>query len=163
MNFFLLLTLSHPPPPFVLHPLESAATNLTPPTTPTTRMVPSILKQRKKSELLQDNLFTIGPEHDPFDTASLYSAPSLLSLHSTIEGGSSRHEEEKSGVRIYWDFSLIPRNVNMCRRESALFLYKHDIIEIELKQKGNVLCVVQPTMRSTLGVYDIQLLITRYM
>ena len=155
--------------PLSSHPLESAATNLTPPTTPTTRMVPSILKQRKKSELLQDNLFTVGPEHDPFDAASLYSAPSLLSLHSTIEGGSSRHEEEKSGVRIYWDFSLVPklpRNANMCRRESALFLYKHDIIEIELKQKGNVLCVVQPTMRSTLGVYDIQLLdilLCRYM
>ena len=64
-------------------------------------MVPSILKQRKKSELLQDSMFTIVPESDPFDTASLYSAPSLLSLHSTIEGGSSRHEEEKSGVRIY--------------------------------------------------------------
>ena len=34
-----------------------------------------------------------------------------------------------------------------------LFLHKHDIIE--LKQKGNVLCVLRPTMRSTLGVYDI--------
>ena len=51
---------------------------------------------------------------------------------------------------------LLPRNVNMCRRESLVsFPRKHDVIEIGLKQKGNVLCVVQPTMRSTLIVHDI--------
>ena len=35
------------------------------------------------------------------------------------------------------------------------FLRKHDVIEIGLKQKGNVLRIVQPTMRLTFGVYDI--------
>ena len=49
------------------------------------------------------------------------------------------------------------------RRVWYLFYVKHDVIEIGLKQKGNVLCVVQPTMPSTLGVYDIQPLIARYM
>ena len=44
----------------------------------------------------------------------------------------------------------------MYRWESMVsFLLKHDIIEIGLKQKGNVLRVVQPTMHSVLGVYDI--------
>ena len=43
------------------------------------------------------------------------------------------------------------------------FLCKHDVIKIELKQKGDVLRFVQPTMHSTLGVYDIQPPIIRYM
>ena len=54
----------------------------------------------------------------------------------------------------------------MYRRESLVsFLHKHDVIEIGLNQKGNILHVVQQTMHSTLndGVYDIQLPITRYM
>ena len=41
------------------------------------------------------------------------------------------------------------------------FSREHDVIEIGpefLEQKGNVLRIVQPTMRSTLGVYDIRLL-----
>ena len=38
------------------------------------------------------------------------------------------------------------------------FLCKHDVIKI-----GDVLRVVQPTMHSTLGVYDIQPPIIRYM
>ena len=46
--------------------------------------------------------------------------------------------------------SLVPklsRNPNMYREESLVsFLCKHDVIKIGLKQKGNVLCVVQPTM-----------------
>ena len=46
--------------------------------------------------------------------------------------------------------SLIPRlsrNVNMYRRQSLVsFLRKHDVIKIGLKQKGNILRVVQPTM-----------------
>ena len=46
-----------------------------------------------------------------------------------------------------------------CWESLVSFLCKHDIIEMVLKQKGNVLCVVQPAMRSTLGVYDIQPLI----
>ena len=40
----------------------------------------------------------------------------------------------------------------------------HDVIEIGpefLEQTGNVLCVVQPTMHSMFGVYDICLPITR--
>ena len=52
----------------------------------------------------------------------------------------------------------------MYRWESLVsFLRKHDVIEIGLKQKGNVLRIVQRTMRSILGVYDIQPPITRYM
>ena len=63
--------------------------------------------------------------------------------------------------------SLDPRlswNTNMYHRESLVsFLHKQDIIEIGLTQKGNVLRVVQPTMRLTLSMYDIQPPITRYM
>ena len=45
----------------------------------------------------------------------------------------------------------------MYHRESlASFLRMHDIIKMGLKQKGNVLSVVQPTMHPTLGEYDIQ-------
>ena len=66
----------------------------------------------------------------------------------------------------YSAFGLVPRlsqNANCTCVESLVsFLRKHDVIEIGLKQKGNVLHVVQQTMRSTLGVYDIQPLITRY-
>ena len=52
----------------------------------------------------------------------------------------------------------LPRNVNLyCWESLVYFLRKHDVIKIGLKQKGHV---VQPTMRSTLGVYDIQLPIT---
>ena len=63
--------------------------------------------------------------------------------------------------------SLVPRlpqNANMHHRESLVsFLCKHDISKIGPEQKGNVLYVVQPTMSSTLCVYDIQPLIARYM
>ena len=52
----------------------------------------------------------------------------------------------------------------MYRRESLVsFLHKHDITGMGLKEKGNVLRVVQPTMHSTLSVYDIQPPIARYM
>ena len=55
---------------------------------------------------------------------------------------------------------LVPRlswNVNMYRGESLVsFLRKHDVIKIRPKQKGNILRVVQLTMRSALGVYDIR-------
>ena len=47
--------------------------------------------------------------------------------------------------------------------EPGIFLRKHDVIEIELKQKGNFLHVVQPAMHSVLCEYDIQPPITRYM
>ena len=46
-----------------------------------------------------------------------------------------------------------------------IFSCDHDVIEIGpefLEQKGNVLRVIQPTVRSTLGVYDIRSLIARY-
>ena len=61
--------------------------------------------------------------------------------------------------------SFVPRvsqNANMYRWESLVSFF-HDVIQMVLKQKGNILCVVQPTMHSTLGVYDIQPVITRYM
>ena len=57
-----------------------------------------------------------------------------------------------------------PRMQNMYRRESLVsFLCKHDVIKIGLKQRVNILFVVQPTMCSTLSVYDIHPPITRYM
>ena len=46
-----------------------------------------------------------------------------------------------------------------------LFARDHDVIKIGsefLEQKGNVLRVIQPTLRSTLGVYDIRPLIVIY-
>ena len=77
---------------------ESLTTNSTTPTAPTTStylMIPSVSRLRKKPQLYKDeNVFTIDADLSPFDTGSLYSAPSLLSLHSTVEGGSSRHEEK---------------------------------------------------------------------
>ena len=50
--------------------------------------------------------------------------------------------------------------------DTYLFSCDHGIIEIGpefLEQKGNVLRVIQPTLRSTLGVHDIRPLIARYM
>ena len=35
------------------------------------------------------------------------------------------------------------------------FVCKYDVTKIGLKQNGNVLCVVQSTLNSTLGVCDI--------
>ena len=43
----------------------------------------------------------------------------------------------------------------ICGQSLVSFVCKHDVIEIGLKQKSNILYVVQPTMHSTLGVYDI--------
>ena len=67
------------------------------------------------------------------------------------------------------DPSLIPRlsgtrNVHALRAW-YIFSRDHDIIKIGpefLEQKGNVLRVIQPTLRSTLGVYDIRPLIVIY-
>ena len=63
--------------------------------------------------------------------------------------------------------SLVPMlswDANMHRAESLVsFLCKHDVIKIGPEHKGNILCVVQPTMSSTLGVYVIQPPIARYM
>ena len=84
---------------FLLLPSESATAD----PTSTHLTVSNVMKHRKKPQQFQDdNLLTIDSDPSPFDTSSLYSAPSLLSLHSTIEGGSSKHEEEKSVVRDYW-------------------------------------------------------------
>ena len=51
---------------------------------------------------------------------------------------------------VLYFHSLIPRlsrNANMYHTESLVsFLRKHDVIKIGPKQKGNVLCVVKPTM-----------------
>ena len=47
-----------------------------------------------------------------------------------------------------------------------IFSRDHDVIKIGpefLEQKGNVLRVIQPALRSTLGVYDIRPLIVIYM
>ena len=58
--------------------------------------------------------------------------------------------------------SLVPRlswNANMYRVESLVsFLRKHDVIKIGLKQKGNVLRVIQPTMLqcSVCMIFDAQ-------
>ena len=61
---------------------------------------------------------------------------------------------------MYVTLSLVPRlswNSNMYLTESLVsFLRKHDVIKIGPKQKGNILRVVQPTMSSMLGVYDIR-------
>ena len=52
----------------------------------------------------------------------------------------------------------------MYRGESLVsFLRKHDVMKIGPEQKGNVLCVVQATMCSTVGVYDIWPPIAIYM
>ena len=52
----------------------------------------------------------------------------------------------------------------MYRVESLVsFLHKHDVMKIGPGQKGNILRVIQSTMSLTLGVYDIQPPIARYM
>ena len=45
-----------------------------------------------------------------------------------------------------------------CGESLVSFLHKYDIIKIGPKQKGNVLCVVQPTMlqRSVCMIFDAQ-------
>ena len=63
----------------------------------------------------------------------------------------------------YIVISLVPRlsgtrNVHAWRAW-YIFSRDHDVIKIGpeiLEQKGNVLRVIQPTLRSTLGVYDIR-------
>ena len=61
---------------------------------------------------------------------------------------------------MFWvEQAPLLQNVNMYIE----YVYDHDVIKIGsefLEQKGNVLCVVQPAMHSTLGVYDIHPLIT---
>ena len=49
----------------------------------------------------------------------------------------------------------------ICVESLVSFLHKHGVIGIGLKQKGSVLRDFQPTMHSTLSVYDIRPLITR--
>ena len=69
----------------------------------------------------------------------------------------------KWGVVEHCVVSLVPRlpgtrNVHAWRAW-YLFSHDHDVIEIGpefLEQKGNVLRVIQPTLRSMLGVYDIR-------
>ena len=60
--------------------------------------------------------------------------------------------------------SPTPEHKYVYQGEAGIFSH-YDIIKIGpefLKQKGNVLHVVQPTMRSTLSVYDIHPPIARY-
>ena len=65
--------------------------------------------------------------------------------------------------------SLVPRlsgtrNVHAWRAW-YIFSRDHDVIKIEpefLEQKGNILCVIQPALHSTLGVYDIHTPIAIY-
>ena len=70
-------------------------------------------------------------------------------------------------MNILSNINLVPRlswNANMYRVESLVsFLRKHDVIKIGPEQKDNILRVVQATMSSTLGVYDIRPPIARYM
>jgi hypothetical protein len=42
----------------------------------------------------------LGLEFSPFDAASIFSMPSMLSLHSHVEGVTSRHEEKE--VHIHY-------------------------------------------------------------
>ena len=49
---------------------------------------------------------------------------------------------------------VLPEHEYVSQGEPGIF--STDVIEIGLKQKGNILRVVQPTMHSMLGVYDIQ-------
>ena len=69
-------------------------------------------------------------------------------------------ELEHSGLGVRIDsVPRLSRNVNMYRMESLVsFLCKHDVIKIGLKQKGNVLRVIQPTMlqRSVCMIFDAQ-------
>ena len=71
-----------------------------------------------------------------------------MAIHSECINASIRHEERENHTLLQG--SLVPRlsgNVNMYRRESLVsLLRKHDVIKIGLKQKGNVLHVVQPTV-----------------
>ena len=61
--------------------------------------------------------------------------------------------------------SPTPEHEYVYQGEAGIFSH-YDIIKIGpefLEQNSNVLHIVQPTMHSTLSVYDIQLPITRYM
>ena len=73
--------------------------------------------------------------------------------------GAYTHEVTHQASSITSISNLIPRlpwNANLYRWESLVyFLREHDVIKIGLKQKGNILHVVQPTMRSMLGLGDI--------
>ena len=58
------------------------------------------------------------------------------------------------------------REINTRGKPGMFFSRDHDVIEIGtefLEQKGNVLRVIQPALRSTLGVYDIRPPVVIYM
>ena len=63
---------------------------------------------------------------------------------------------------VVLDNSLVPRlsgtRIIHAWRAWYIFSRDHDVIKIGpefLEKKGNVLCIIQPALRSTLGVYDI--------
>ena len=51
----------------------------------------------EENDHLQNKL---GLELSPFDTASMFSVPSTLSLHSHVEGVASRYEEQEVHIKI---------------------------------------------------------------
>ena len=117
----------------------------------------AILRERRKHENIESkHSFTSFPCHSHLIPMPL----PLPHSHATASTSFPYH-------CLYLTPNLVPRlsrNANCTRVESLVsFLRKHDIIKIGLKQKGNVLRVVQPTMHSTFGEYDIQPPITRFM
>ena len=65
--------------------------------------------------------------------------------------------------------SLVPRlsgtRIVHAWRAWYIFSRDHDVTKLGpefLEQKGNLLLIIQPTLRSTLGVYDIRSPIARY-
>ena len=53
-----------------------------------------VRRRRHLSEEDDHQQNKVGPELSPFDTASIISMPSMLSLHSHVEGIASWHEEK---------------------------------------------------------------------
>lgn len=73
---------------------QQKADRLSPSPTHESLRFPSPLPRRRyvEEDHLQDKL---GLELSPYDTASMYSMPSVLSLHSQVGGVVSRHEDQE--------------------------------------------------------------------
>ena len=67
----------------------------------------------EEDDCLQNNL---GLELSPFDTTSVFSMPSMLSLHSRVEDVASRHEEKEVYTLLLW-------NINYCYNTFGRGLY----------------------------------------
>ena len=72
----------------------------------------SFLHQTARVHYPKNNVLQVPPN---LDSASIYSAPSMLSIHSAVEAESSKHEEQKV-IRV----TIIGNDTNNCSQATLL-------------------------------------------